>query len=176
MRCVKIFEICLPRDSKCFNYTSVEPGVLIDKCLLYVEPGWPRLLCVSLWKQTEGFHLFTLVFYTRRISQPCFSCFPGSLWGCCRRNAGTLSVHGTGRDRRENGGPENICQNRWAFKKSYQSMEHALSTSPIKMFLSSPLFSYNHRRDRFSGLCSLRPFLQTRRWNQLKRERLGFSL
>lgn len=38
------------------------------------------------------------------------------------------------------------------------------------------LCSYNHRRDRFPGLCSLRPFLQTRCWNQLKNKRLGVSL
>lgn len=140
MMCVEVFEICcLPHDSKRIKYTSVETEVLLDNCLLYVEPGWPRLLCVSLWKQMEGFHHpNALVIYICRISQPCFSRFPGSFWGCCRWNTGTLSVYRTGCGRRENGGPENICQNRWALKKILHGTCPPPPTSPIKMFLSPP--------------------------------------
>lgn len=76
-------------------------------CRLYVKPGWPR------WKQTlcsrqKPFNALMPCLCTYRISQPCFSRFSGSVWSCCRWNAGTLSVYRTGCDRRENGCPENI--------------------------------------------------------------------
>lgn len=165
---VKIFEICLPHDNKCMKYTSVEPDVLIDSCSCMSSLGGLDSSVCLFESRRQAFttpmrRLFTYVNLV-------FSRFPGSLWGRCRWNAGTLSVYRTGRDRREDGGPENLCQNRWAFKRSY--MEHAPPPHlPNKNVSLSPLFSYNHRRDRFPGLCSLRPFLQTGRWNQLKRGR-----
>lgn len=52
----------------------------------------------------------------------------------------------------------------------------------VRLFCSSlnnvsafPSLSYNHRRDRFSGLRSVRAFLQTRCWNQLKEKETWFS-
>lgn len=52
--------------------------------------------------------------------------------------------------------------------KNIPATRELVCSSPnnVSVFAS---FSYNHRRDRFSGLRSVRAFLQTRCWNQLKK-------